>query len=155
MLGTSISALEFFSHYGNVENINSQFLVAYNKNATLVSVGASIDLIGENFFGSIAQKYINSDDVLNNLTRRRLTGNSSYAVYGYGTAGRLTTGYPFMLITSLNISSANNTYQRNICSRWRGTFYTNDKDVFLAGWCYYCCDSSSNSLTHEVESTFT
>jgi hypothetical protein len=103
LLGTSISALEFFSHYGNIENINSQFLVAYNKNATLVSVGASIDLIGENFFGSIAQKYINYDDVLNNSTRRLLTGNSNYAVYGYGTAERLTTGYPFMLITSLNI----------------------------------------------------
>jgi len=102
LLGTSISALEFFSHYEN-ENMNSKFLVAYNKNAILVSVGASIDLIGENFFSGIAQKYINYDDVLNNSTRRLLTGNSGYAVYGYGTAERLNTGYPFMLITSLNI----------------------------------------------------
>ena len=110
MLGTSISALEFFSHYENVENINSQFLVAYNKNATLVSVGASIDLIGENFFGSIAQKYINYDDVLNNSTHRLLTDNSGYAVYGYGAAERFTTAYPFMLMTSLDIFFSYNTY---------------------------------------------
>jgi hypothetical protein len=35
LLGTSIPTVQFFAHYGNVDNINSQFLVAYNKNAIL------------------------------------------------------------------------------------------------------------------------
>jgi hypothetical protein len=97
LLGTSIPALEFFAHYGNVDNINSQFLVAFNKNATLVTVGASKNLIGENFFGEVAQKFINYNEILNNATRRLLAGNSDNAVYDYGQGERLTTGYPIFI----------------------------------------------------------
>jgi hypothetical protein len=97
LLGTSIPAVDFFAHYGNVDNINSQFLVAYNKNATMLAVGASKELIGENFFGSIAQKFINHNEILNNATRRLLAGNSDYAVYDYGKGERLTTGYPIFV----------------------------------------------------------
>jgi signal transduction histidine kinase len=97
LLGTSIPAVEFFAHYGNVDNINSQFLVAYNKNATMLAVGASKELIGENFFGSVAQKFINHNEILNNATRRLLAGNSDYAVYDYGKGERLTTGYPIFV----------------------------------------------------------
>jgi C4-dicarboxylate-specific signal transduction histidine kinase len=41
---------EFFSIYGNVENINSQFLVVFDTKANLLAVGASKDLVGKNFF---------------------------------------------------------------------------------------------------------
>jgi hypothetical protein len=41
LLGKWIPTVQFFAHYGNVGNINSQFLVAYNKNATLLANGAS------------------------------------------------------------------------------------------------------------------
>jgi hypothetical protein len=40
LLGRSIPTVEFFAHYGKVDNINLQFLVAYNKkNATLLANG--------------------------------------------------------------------------------------------------------------------
>jgi signal transduction histidine kinase len=97
LLGTSIPALEFFDHYGNVDNINSQFLVAFNKNATLVAVGASKDLIGENFFGEVAQKFVNYNEILNNSTRKLLAGNSDNAVYDYGQGERLTTANPIFI----------------------------------------------------------
>jgi hypothetical protein len=97
MIGTSIPTVEFFSHYGNVHNINSQFLVAFDKNAMLLAVGANKDLIGRNFFDSRAQKFINYNEILNNLTRRLLAGNSDYAVYDYGEGERLTTGYPIFI----------------------------------------------------------
>jgi hypothetical protein len=98
LIGTSIPTVEFFAHYGNVDNINSQFLVAYNKNATFLTVGASKDLIGENFFGEVTQKFINHNEILNNSTRRLLsTGSSDYAVYDYGNGERLTTGYPIFV----------------------------------------------------------
>jgi hypothetical protein len=98
LLGTSIPTVRFFAHYGNVGNINSQFLVAYNKNATLLANGASQDLVGENFFGEVAQKFINHNEILNNSTRRLLlVGNSDYAVYDYGKGERLTTGYPIFV----------------------------------------------------------
>ncbi|MCC2649470.1 MAG: signal transduction histidine kinase, partial [Nitrososphaeraceae archaeon] len=81
-------------------NINSQFLVAYNKNATLLANGANQDLVGEYFFGEVAQKFINHNEILNNSTRKLLlAGNSDYAVYDYGKGERLTTGYPIFVNT--------------------------------------------------------
>ena len=50
IVGASIPSESFFANYGNVEQIGSNFLVAYNKNATLVALGAGKDFIGENFF---------------------------------------------------------------------------------------------------------
>jgi hypothetical protein len=97
MIGTSIPTVEFFSHYGNVHDINSQFLVAFDKNATLLADGANKGLIGKNFFGEVAQKFINYNEILNNSTRRLLAGNSDYAVYDYGVGERLTTGYPIYI----------------------------------------------------------
>jgi signal transduction histidine kinase len=97
LLGTSIPAVEFFAHYGNVDNINSQFLVAYNKNATLLAIGAKQTLIGKNFFGSEVQEFINHNKILNNLTQNLLAGNSGYAVYDYGQGERLTTANPIFI----------------------------------------------------------
>lgn len=97
LLGTSIPTVQFFAHYGNVDNINSQFLVAYNKNATLLANGASQDLVGEYFFGNEAQKLINYNEILNNSTRQLLAGKADYAVYDYGEGERLTTGYPIFV----------------------------------------------------------
>ena len=96
-IGTSIPTVEFFSHYGNIHNVNSRFLVAFDKNAMLLADGANKDLIGRNFFSSVAQKFINYNEILNNLTRRLLAGNSDYAVYDYGKGERLTTGYPIFI----------------------------------------------------------
>lgn len=97
LLGTSIPTVQFFAHYGNVDNINSQFLVAYNKNATLLANGASQDLVGEYFFGSEAQRLINYNEILNNSTRQLLAGKADYAVYDYGEGERLTTGNPIFV----------------------------------------------------------
>ena len=72
-------------------------MVAFDKNATLLAVGANKDLIGRNFFGEVAQKFINYNEILNNSTRRLLAGNSDYAVYDYGVGERLTTGYPIYI----------------------------------------------------------
>jgi len=54
-------------------------------------------LVGENFFGGEAQKFINHNEILNNLTQNLLAGNSGYAVYDYGSSERLTTTYPIFV----------------------------------------------------------
>jgi hypothetical protein len=96
LLGTSIPTVQFFAHYGNVDNINSQFLVAYNKNATLLANGASQDLVGE-YFLAVRLRLINYNEILNNSTRRLLAGKADYAVYDYGRGERLTTGNPIFV----------------------------------------------------------
>jgi hypothetical protein len=41
MLVTSIPTIPFFAHYGNVRDINSKFLVVYDKNGIMLANGAS------------------------------------------------------------------------------------------------------------------
>jgi len=94
MLVTSIPTIPFFAHYGNVQDLNSKFLVVYDKNGTMLANGASETLVGQNFFGDYAQKFINHNKVLNTLTRNLLAGESGLAVYDYGRGERLTTQYP-------------------------------------------------------------
>jgi signal transduction histidine kinase len=97
LVGASIPTVNFFAHYGNVRNVNSTFLVAFDRDATLLAVGASQDLVGKNFFGYETQQFINHNKILNNLTRKLLAGNFGDAVYDYGQGERLTTVYPIFV----------------------------------------------------------
>lgn len=101
-IGTAIANLptiDFFKAYGNVENINSQFLVAFDTKGNLLAVGASKDLVGKNFFGNETQAFINYNKVLNNLTHSLLGGNKGYALYDYGRGERLNTESPILVGT--------------------------------------------------------
>ena len=97
IIGTSILTEKFFAHYGNVNNINRQFLVAYDKNGIILANGASETLVGQNFFGNYTQRFVNHNEILNNLTHNLLDGNPGAAVYNYGTGERLTTQYPIIV----------------------------------------------------------
>ena len=94
IVGSSIPSESFFAHYGNVERIGSNFLVAYNKGGTMLASGISKSLVGQNFFGDYTQRFINHNTILNNLTHNLLDGNSGSAVYDYGQGERLPTQYP-------------------------------------------------------------
>jgi signal transduction histidine kinase len=94
MIGALIPFESFLSQYGNVHNIKSKYLAAYDKNATILATAASKSLIGKNFFGDYVQQFIKHNQILNNLVRNLLTGKPSYGMYNYGLGERLTTGYP-------------------------------------------------------------
>jgi hypothetical protein len=97
MVVTSIPTIPFFSHYGNVERIDTQFLVAFDKKATIVASGANSDLVGKDFFEEDVQQFVNHNEILNNLTRDLLSGKSGYGVYDYGKGETLTTQYPVFI----------------------------------------------------------
>jgi hypothetical protein len=97
MVGAIVPTESFFANYGNIHNINSQFLVVYDRNASLLAVGANKTLVGKNFFGDYTQKFINHNPILNNLTHSLLNGNPGVAVYNYGRGERLTTQYPVLI----------------------------------------------------------
>ena len=97
MVVTSIPTVPFFSHYGNVERIDTQFLVAFDKKGTILAAGASNDLVGKDFFGDDVQQFVNHNEILNNLTRDLLSGKSGYGVYDYGRGETLTTQYPVFI----------------------------------------------------------
>jgi signal transduction histidine kinase len=93
----SIPSISFFSHYGNVEHINTPFLVAYDSNGTMLANGAGDTFVGQNFFDNYAQQFINHNAILNNLTRNLLAGIPGSAVYDYGRGERLATSYPILV----------------------------------------------------------
>jgi hypothetical protein len=97
IIGTSILTEKFFANYGNIRNINRQFLVAYDKNGTMLANGASETLVGQNFFSDYPQKFINHNQILNDLTVSLLAGNSGVKLYNYGKGERLTTQYPIFV----------------------------------------------------------
>ena len=91
MVVTSIPTVKFFSHYGNVKESGTPFLVAYDKNGIILANGANEDLVGESFFEPMVQNFIEQDETLNNLTRSLLSGHSGHGVYDYGRGERLMT----------------------------------------------------------------
>ena len=97
LVGASIPTEKFFARYGNVHDINSQFLVIFDKNGTILAVGADRALVGKNFFGTIVQNFVEHNEILNNLTRTLLKGKSAYAIYDYGRSERVNTGQPILV----------------------------------------------------------
>jgi signal transduction histidine kinase len=97
LVGATIPTEKFFARYGNVHDINSQFLVIFDKDGTILAVGADRALVGKDFFGTIVQNFTNHNEILNNLTRTVLQGNSAYAIYDYGRSERVNTGQPILV----------------------------------------------------------
>jgi signal transduction histidine kinase len=97
LIAATIPTEKFFARYGNVHDINSQFLVVYDKSGTILAVGADKSLVGQNFFGDVVQNFINHNEVLNNLTQSLLRGQSGYAIYDYGRTERINTGWPIIV----------------------------------------------------------
>ncbi len=97
IIGTSILTEKFFANYGNINDINRQFLVAYDNNGIMLANGASETLVGQNFFGDYTQKFIHHNQILSDLTRSLLAGKPGVAVYDYGNSERLTTQYPILI----------------------------------------------------------
>ena len=97
IVGSVIPTESFFAHYGNIHDINSRFLVVFDRNGIMLANGASKTLVGKNFFAAYTQKFINYNHILNDLTHSLLAGNSGYAVYNYGRGERITTQYPIFV----------------------------------------------------------
>jgi signal transduction histidine kinase len=97
IVGVTIPTEPFFSLYGNIHDINSQFLVIYDKKGTLLAVGADESLLGLNFFEDVVQTFINHNQILTNLTQNLLKGISGSAIYDYGRGERITTNYPVFI----------------------------------------------------------
>ena len=97
LISASIPTERFFARYGNVHDINTQFLVIYDKNGTILAVGADRSLVGKNFFGTTVQQFVGHNEILNNLTRTLLKGNPAKGMYDYGRSERINTGQPIFV----------------------------------------------------------
>ena len=94
LVGVSIPTEPFFEHYGNVYDINSEFLVAFDSKGTLLAVGADPNLVGLDYFGEEVQNFVNHNPTLNKHTVELLQGNAGDTVFDAGRGERLQTYQP-------------------------------------------------------------
>jgi hypothetical protein len=80
----SMPAFPFFSHRGDVEHIDRQFLVVYDNMGIVLAAGANNDLVGKNFFGEDVRKSVDHNEILNDPTRDLLSGRPGYDVCDCG-----------------------------------------------------------------------
>jgi signal transduction histidine kinase len=97
IVGVKIPTEPFFSLYGNIQDINSQFLIVYDKKGTLLAVGEDKSLVGKNFFSEFVQNFTSHNPILMNLTQNLLQGIPGYAIYDYGRGERITTNIPVFI----------------------------------------------------------
>jgi signal transduction histidine kinase len=96
LVGVVIPTNEFFNYYGNIYDIQSQYLgVLDNKGTQLVHPVDS--LVGKPFFGDFTQNLTGHNDRLNSLIKTVMSGVPSFEVYKFMNNERLNTGYPVIV----------------------------------------------------------
>ncbi|HZL23664.1 MAG TPA: ATP-binding protein [Nitrososphaeraceae archaeon] len=98
IIGIQIPTEPFFAHSGNINNVDSQFLVAYDSKKDYLATPRT-QFIGKNFFDNNVQKFFNVTDIQNNYYRQVFSGKllGGSAVYDFGSGERLNTGHPILL----------------------------------------------------------
>jgi signal transduction histidine kinase len=93
LVSASIPTVDFFSRFGNVYNVQSQYLIALDRNANYLTHG-NRELVGTNFLEETTQNSSTSSAALNGLVNRVLSSESGYTVYNSAEGERLATAYP-------------------------------------------------------------
>ena len=93
LVGAQIPAVDFFRRYGNIYDIESQYLAVLDNHSVQL-VHPMESFIGTPFFGNHTQEATGHNTVLNNLIQTVMTGKPSSAIYEFKNSERLNTGYP-------------------------------------------------------------
>jgi signal transduction histidine kinase len=97
LVGVAIPTTQFFEKYASVNNIESQFLVAYDREGNYIATPRT-ELMGKNFFSEEVQNVFNYNANQNELYQQVFSERKpSYAVYDFGSGERLNTGYPIII----------------------------------------------------------
>ena len=86
----------FFQFYGNLENIDSQFLVVYDEKGDVIASPVP-HLLGKNAFGAELRQFTRNSPDVEQTSRLLLSGQKVVSVYDYGTGERLNTGGPILV----------------------------------------------------------
>ena len=93
LVSASIPTVDFFSRFGNVYDVQSQYLIALDRNGNYLTHG-NTELVGTNFFEETTQNSSASSAALNDLVDGVLSSESGYTVYNSAEGERLATAYP-------------------------------------------------------------
>src|SRR5918911_1107529 len=134
LVGGLIPTTEFFAHYGNIYNINSNFLVVFDKKGNYIATPRT-QLLGKNYFANEAQQIFHHNPIQGNLYRQLLEGQPGNAVYDFGIGERLNTGYPILVQGKPTYFVSAVTPTSVIYSQINGVIFTERIEMFslLAG----------------------
>ena len=95
MVGVEIPSVDFFARYGNVYNIDSKFLVSYDRDSNYISTPRT-NFLGMSLFSDEVQRFFNHNDIQNKYYQDVFNGRlfGGFAIYDFGTGERLNTGNP-------------------------------------------------------------
>ena len=97
LVGVAIPTMQFFEKYASVNNIKSQFLVAYDMEGNYIATPRT-ELMGKNFYSEEVQNVFNYNANQNELYQQVFSERRpSYTVYDFGGGERLNTGYPIII----------------------------------------------------------
>ncbi|HXT85000.1 MAG TPA: cache domain-containing protein, partial [Verrucomicrobiae bacterium] len=96
IVGVVISVNDFFNHFGNIYNMNSQYLSVLDSNAIHL-VHPIHSLVGFPFFGNKSQHMFNQNASINNYIKTVMSGHNSSLIYTSKYGERLNTGYPIIV----------------------------------------------------------
>ena len=93
LVGASIPATPFFEHYGNIYDIQSQYLAVLDRNSVQL-IHPVKSFIGTPFFGNHTQEATGHNKALNNIIRTVMSGKPYFDTYEFRNRERLNTGFP-------------------------------------------------------------
>ncbi|HZD34795.1 MAG TPA: sensor histidine kinase [Nitrososphaeraceae archaeon] len=96
LIATPIPTVPFFRHYGNIYDINSQYIAVLDRDSVQL-VHPLKSFIGKPFFGNYTQNVTGHNEILNNLVNTVMSGNFDSDVYEFSGGERLTTGAPIFV----------------------------------------------------------
>ncbi|HZD34211.1 MAG TPA: ATP-binding protein [Nitrososphaeraceae archaeon] len=96
LVGVQMPAVEFFRRYGNVYDIESQYLAVLDRGSIQLAHPVE-SFIGTPFFGNLTQEATGNNSILNNLIQTVMSGQAGSAIYEFRNQERLNTGYPISM----------------------------------------------------------
>jgi signal transduction histidine kinase len=94
IIATAPFTTQFFERYGNILNINTQYIVAVDRDGKYLTA-APPELVGKNFFGEEVQKLMNENPEIYRLYENAVRfGEPGNAVFDTGAGEHLANAYP-------------------------------------------------------------
>jgi signal transduction histidine kinase len=95
LVAVSMPVSEIFERFGNIYDIDIQYLVGYDKNGTIMITPRS-EFIGKNFMHPEVQQVTDKSGVYNRIIKNLLNGTEDQGIYATDLGERYTTAVPIV-----------------------------------------------------------
>jgi signal transduction histidine kinase len=129
-VGAVVPVEKFFSRYGNIFDINSEFINIYNNEGEIL-VSPRTFLIGKNVFSQQVQQFYKHDETFNRILNEVLNGKASKGIYNVLGKEFLNTGYPVIRDNKTIFAVSIVTQTSDIISSISNLLFLHSLEIFL------------------------